>query len=130
MLQVLFPLNHSCDFFLRSKNYIIIKQPIYTRITFTTLLKKLKFPIQDFFCKCNQIRRKLRIWSHFLKESLMETSFFVSPAFPLTFRFLWLEEKLDWFNFLLRWIKLLQTKENYLCVFYWSGSLQCHWKLY
>ena len=28
--------------------------------------------IKDFFSKCDQIRRKLRIWSHLLKKSLME----------------------------------------------------------
>ena len=32
----------------------------------------MKFSIKDFFSKCNQIRRKLRIWSHSLKKSLME----------------------------------------------------------
>ena len=28
--------------------------------------QKIKFSIEDFYCKCNQIRRKLRIWSHLL----------------------------------------------------------------
>ena len=27
--------------------------------------------MKDFFSKCDQIRRKLRIWSHLLKKSLM-----------------------------------------------------------
>ena len=30
----------------------------------------------DFFCKCDQIRRKLQIWSHLRKKSLMENLFF------------------------------------------------------
>ena len=30
----------------------------------------MKFLIKDFFSKCNQIPRKLRIWSHLLKKSL------------------------------------------------------------
>ena len=30
----------------------------------------MKFSIKDFFSKCDQIRRKLRIWSHLLKKSL------------------------------------------------------------
>ena len=34
--------------------------------------EKMKFSIKDFFSKCDQIRRKLRIWSHLLKKSLME----------------------------------------------------------
>ena len=31
--------------------------------------QKMKFSIKDFFSKCDQIRRKLRIWSHLLKKS-------------------------------------------------------------
>ena len=36
----------------------------------------MKFFIKDFFSKCDQILRKLRIWSHLLKKSLMENSIF------------------------------------------------------
>ena len=36
----------------------------------------MKFCIKDFFSKCDQIRKILRIWSHFLKKSLMENFFF------------------------------------------------------
>ena len=32
----------------------------------------MKFSIKVFFSKCDQIRRKLRIWSHLLKKTLME----------------------------------------------------------
>ena len=32
----------------------------------------MKFSVKDFFNKCDQIRRELRIWSHVLKKSLME----------------------------------------------------------
>ena len=32
----------------------------------------MKFYIMNFFSKCDQIRRKLWIWSHLLKKSLME----------------------------------------------------------
>ena len=38
--------------------------------------QKMKFPIKDFFSKCDQIRRKLRIWSHLLKKSLIENFIF------------------------------------------------------
>ena len=34
--------------------------------------QKMKFSIQDFFSKCDQIHRKLRIWPHLLKKSLIE----------------------------------------------------------
>ena len=36
----------------------------------------MMFSIEDFFSKCDQIRRKLRIWSHLLKKSLMENFIF------------------------------------------------------
>ena len=36
----------------------------------------MKFSIKDFFSKCEQIRRKLRICSHLLKKSLMENFIF------------------------------------------------------
>ena len=37
----------------------------------------MKFSINDFFSKSDQIRRKLRIWSDLLKKSLMENFIFV-----------------------------------------------------
>ena len=44
--------------------------------------QKMKFSIKDFFSKCDQIRRKLRIWSHLLKKSLME-NFIFCEVLPL-----------------------------------------------
>ena len=38
--------------------------------------QKMKFSIKDFFSNCDQICRKLRIWSHLLKKSLMENFIF------------------------------------------------------
>ena len=38
---------------------------------------KKKFSNKAFFSKCDQIQRKLRIWSHLLKLSLMENFFFL-----------------------------------------------------
>ena len=32
--------------------------------------------MKDFFSKCDQIRRQLRIWSHLLKKYLMENFMF------------------------------------------------------
>ena len=40
-------------------------------ISSTGTLQKMKFSIKNFFSKCNQIRWKLRIWSHLLKKHLM-----------------------------------------------------------
>ena len=36
----------------------------------------MKFSIKDFFSKYDQIRRKLRVWSHLQKKSLMENFIF------------------------------------------------------
>ena len=38
--------------------------------------QNMKFSIKDFFSKCDQIRRKLRVWSHLLGKSLMENFIF------------------------------------------------------
>ena len=38
--------------------------------------EKMKSSIKDFFSKCDQIRSFLRIWSHLLKKSLMESFVF------------------------------------------------------
>ena len=34
--------------------------------------QKMKFSMKNFFSKCEQIRRKLRMWSHLLKKFLMQ----------------------------------------------------------
>ena len=36
----------------------------------------MKLSVKDFFSKCDQIRRKMWIWSHLLKKSLMENFIF------------------------------------------------------
>ena len=38
--------------------------------------EKMKFSVKDFFSKCDQIRRFLRIWSYLLKKSLTENFIF------------------------------------------------------
>ena len=48
-------------------------------LTITEFLKtaqKMKFSIKDFFSKCDQNLRKLRIWLHSLKKSLIEIFIF------------------------------------------------------
>ena len=50
-----------------------MSQKITHWISFTA--QKMKFPTEDFFSKCDQIRSFLRIWSHLLKKSLMENFF-------------------------------------------------------
>ena len=38
--------------------------------------QKMKFSIKDFFSKCDHIHKKVRIWSHLLKKSLLENFIF------------------------------------------------------
>ena len=38
--------------------------------------QKMKFSIKDIFSKCDQTLSFLRIWTHFLKKSLMENFVF------------------------------------------------------
>ena len=45
-------------------------------VSTTNTAQKMKFFINDFFRKCDQMGRKLRIWSHLLKKSLMEDVIF------------------------------------------------------
>ena len=44
--------------------------------------QKMKFSIKVYFSKCNQIRRKLRIWSQLLKKSSMENLIFCAVFIP------------------------------------------------
>ena len=47
-----------------------------TQIQTSITAKKMKFFINDFFTKCDQICRFLRTWSHLLKKSVMENFIF------------------------------------------------------
>ena len=53
---------------------------VITTISDGLTAQKLKFSIKDFFSKCDQIRRKLLIWSHLLKKSLLENFIFCAIA--------------------------------------------------
>ena len=43
-------------------------------------VQKMNFSVKVFFSKCDQIRRKLGIWSHLLKKYLMENLIFCAVA--------------------------------------------------
>ena len=53
----------------------------------TSTVQKIKFFIKDFFSKCDQICRKLWIWSHLLKKSLMENFIFCAMKNDLFLEF-------------------------------------------
>ena len=57
-----------------NKSFLFLWLCIIIVITFTA--QKRKFSIKNFFSKCDQIRRKLVIWSHLLKKYLMENFIF------------------------------------------------------
>ena len=62
--------------------------------------QKMKFSIKNFFCKCDQIRSFLKIWSHLLKKSLMNNFIFcamcaISMAAKILLE-LWQECKLQY----------------------------------
>ena len=44
----------------------------YVALPLNCTAQKMEFSIKDFFSKWDQICRKLRIWSHLLKKTLME----------------------------------------------------------
>ena len=59
---------------LKKKEFCCFQEP------FQATAQKMDFPIKDFFSKCDQIRNKLRIWSYFLKKSLMENFIFCAVS--------------------------------------------------
>ena len=44
--------------------------------------QKMKISVKDFFCKCDQMCRFRRIWSHLLKKLLMENFIFSAVGIP------------------------------------------------
>ena len=54
---------------------------MFDRVLDTPLTEqKMKFSIMNFCSKCDQIRSFLQIWSHLLKESLMENLIFCTVS--------------------------------------------------
>ena len=63
----------------KHKKELVIENNFIIFLKFTkneTTAQKMKISIKDFFSKCDQMRRKLRIWSHVLKKSLIENLLF------------------------------------------------------
>ena len=62
---------------IKMKCFSFLKSEVKIRVFSDSITaQKMKFSIKDFFSKCDQICRKLRIWSHLLKKSLMESLVF------------------------------------------------------
>ena len=56
--------------------------------------QEMKFSVKDFFSKCDQICRKLRIWSHLRKKCLMENFIFCTVKVSLNVK--WIYRKVKW----------------------------------
>ena len=73
----------------------------------------MKFPIDDFFSKCDQIRRKLRIWSHLLKKSLKENFIFRAVLTPFIDDFClqhsW--RSFQWWKYVLKSLEALNSSQ-------------------
>ena len=67
------------DIILWSFEIFVIFSNFLRFLIFST--QKMKFSIKDFFSKCDQIRRKLRIWSNLLKKILNGKLHFLSSVF-------------------------------------------------
>ena len=70
------------DFQLEKPNMISVT----TAQNSLSTAQKMKFSIKDFFSKCDQIRRRLLIWSHLLKKSLMVNFIFCAVKYVWHFR--------------------------------------------
>ena len=56
----------------------------------------MKFSIKVFVSKCDHIRRKLRIWSHLLKKSLMENINFCAVSLPVEYNLFLASRNMIW----------------------------------
>ena len=57
-------------------NLQIVKISYFQLAATQNTAHKMKFSIKDFFSKYDQIRWKLRVWSHLLKKSIIEKFIF------------------------------------------------------
>ena len=57
---------------MQKRRSLMLRKKYLYDSSWLTLHKEMKFSINDFFNKCDQIRSFLRIWSHLLKKSVME----------------------------------------------------------
>ena len=104
----------------------------------------MKFSIKDFFSKCDQIRRKLRIWLHLLKKSLMENFSFCAAKIGLFLKILliaesrwlflknapflmsvWLGFEYPWLYLLLLFLRILLHSPPLIYTKYKFSTIRC-----
>ena len=84
----------------------------------------MKFSIKDFYSKCDQISRKLRIWSHLLKKSLMG-NFIFCAVYGIPIHYIDVKSK----NLAKKRSKLTtKTTENHLTPRFCSGGFVSNFK--
>ena len=66
--------------------------PNFMSMSLLYCTKKMKFSVKDLFSKCDQIRRKLRIWSHLLKKFLKENFIFCAVLVLELLQFLFIQD--------------------------------------
>ena len=79
----------------------------WTGFTSRTTAQKRNFSIRDFFSKCDQIRRKMRIWSYLLKKTSTEN-------------FIFAQWKFDWYCVYLR--EAIAAPTFLRCLFFHRAS--------
>ena len=67
---------------------LLCKQAFIWKGLLSHTAQKMKFSIKDFFSKCDQICRKLQIWSDLLRKSLIENFIFSAVSFYDYFLFI------------------------------------------
>ena len=65
---------------LKSTRMVIYLLTSFYQVLMILTAQKMKFAIKDFFSKCDQICSFLRICSHLLKKSLMESFIFCAVS--------------------------------------------------
>ena len=83
------------DFFFNVSVTIRLSVTRVLDITWYTscIVQKINFSIKDFPSKCDQIHRKLQIWSHLLKKSLMKNFIFCAVVISKLVRW---KPKIHW----------------------------------
>ena len=96
---------------------------------FETLHKKWSFPLRICFSKCDQFRRKLQIWTHLLKQSLMTFCALTNFSMTTHFRYytlivLLLTHFRPMFHICTSWNELIIYRSSHSQMFFKKGVLK------
>ena len=96
--------------------------------TRTITTQRIRFSVKDFFSKCDQIQNDLRIWSHLLKNFLMEHFIFCALYV----------QNWDYFNnfygpkisIIVQWVKLHCLEAHEWDFFFYLVPRWIKWRVY